>query len=579
MDTIAKIKSAMAKLSLNPWKKKRADIFGLLVIVVVAFLVRLYLARLETEVGVDSVHYILMGDNMAHLRSLDTWDTTGGRWTLPPLFPLLIAFFRMLGAGLEWSGHLASVTAGTLLIFPIYYLTRRLFNNATARTASIIAAFTPILVDYSVVILTELLFAACMLSMMVFVVRAFSKEGKQWDPFWSGIFAGLAFLTKAFGVFLFPFLLLSFLFGRGGQSKAKPVRQVIFAALGCLVLAVPYWIALYQYTGRFVMDGKGIGQEIRLYAKDLTEEHSDPRYSGELTDDGSDFLINVHPAGVRPEGVTTGGFLFNFGQKYIRKLVRIYQDFPFTPTYPNGVMLLYLFPAILLGLGIFTGEGKWSDRHSDRFLLFWLLPLLLCLPIIFVEVRYYVPAVVLLIPFMARGAVQIGKWIVESFSRIHGVFSKLLLGPAVNVVLIVFILLAAPKITYKITHWSDPMVSYNPREAAADWIVTTDYEADRIMEYAHSVSFYSGAQSILIPDGNLEDIVRIARKYDTELLSLDEFYCLRADRRPKINYLFDLDRPPPAGLERVYTDTENNQLRHVIYRIKSPDEPGGLPAQ
>ncbi len=541
-------------------------------IILIALVIRLGLALFETEVGVDSVHYILMGDNMAHFRSLDTWDTTGGRWTLPPLLPLLIAIFRFLGAGLEWSGHLGSVAAGTLLLLPIYFLTRRLFSEATARTAVVLAAFTPILVDYSVVILTECLFATCMLTMMIFAHRAFSEQGTGWDAFWSGVWAGLAFFTKAFGVLLVPFLLLSYLFWKSNQSKVKSSNQAIFAAIGFLILALPYWIALDRYTGHFVMDGKGIGQEVRFYARDLQEEHIDPRYSGQLTEDRTDFLINADPSGIRPDWASTGTILYNFARKYLQKLVRIYQDFPFTPTYPNSVLLLYLFPTILLGLGLFSGTGNWPERKSDRFLLYWLIPLMFGLPVIFIEVRYYVPAVPLLIPFMAKGAEECGKWITNRFSRMEGFLSRIAMVPAINIVLIVFVLLALPKLTYKLTHWGDPMVSHNPREVAAEWLVEYGYQRERVMEYTHSVSFYSGAQSILIPDGDLDDVIRIARKFDTDILSLDEFYCLRANRRPKLNYLFDLDRPPPPELERIYVDSEHAELWHIIYRIRSPEE-------
>ena len=171
----------------------RSQIILLLIVICLAFGARLALARFEAEVGIDSVHYVLMGDNIAHGRTWDTWNTTGGRWILPPLFPLLIALFRLLGAGLEWSGHLPSVAAGTLLLLPVYLLTKRLFGPTTAVAAAWVAAFLPILVDYSVVILTECLFAACALSMMVFIHRAFSEKGTGLDSLWSGYGLGSRF--------------------------------------------------------------------------------------------------------------------------------------------------------------------------------------------------------------------------------------------------------------------------------------------------------------------------------------------------------------------------------------------------
>ena len=544
----------------------------LLLAILVALVVRLIVARLETEVGVDSVHYILMGDNIAHGRSWDTWNTTGGRWILPPLLPMLIALFRLMGASLEWSGHLAAVTAGTLLPVPIYFLTRRLYGETTALVAVILAGFTPILVDYSAVILTECLFAACALAMLIFAHRSFSEPGTAWDGFWAGVWAALALLTKTFGILLVPFLLLSYLFGKGGHSKVGPRKQVVMAAIGFLILAIPYWGALRQYTGRWVLDGKGIGQEARIYARDLTEEHIDPRYSGELTEDASDFAINAGPQESRPTEAIPGGIVYNYVKKYLQKLVRVYQDFPFTPAYPNNVLLLYLFPTLLLGLGLFTGRGSWRERPSDRFLLFWLCPFIFGLPLIFVEVRYFIPVIPLLIPFMALGAEKMGRWAQQRFARPEAASGGLSQSAALGIVVAVFILLALPKITFKLTNWDDPMVSYNPRKAAAEWLEANGYGGQRIMEYGHSVSFYSGGQSILIPQGDLSEVIRIARKYGADILSLDEFYCLRAHRRPELEFLFDTSQPSPPELERIYHDERHAGLHHVIYRIRSPEE-------
>ena len=562
----------MAESTTSQGSSRSAEIRPLILVLVVAFALRLILAFLETEVGIDSVHYILMGDNIAHGRSFDTWNTTGGRWLLPPTFPLLVALFRLMGAGLEWSGQLAAITAGTFLLIPLYFLTRRLFTPTTALIAVWIAAFYPILVDYSVVILTENLFAALVLSMLVFLHRSLSEKGTLWDSFRSGVFLGLAFLTKTFGIFLLLFLALSYMFGRGGRSKLSPAKQLGFSIVGFLILAVPYWTGLHQYTGRWVIDGKGEGQAARIFATSLDDEHIDPRYSGELTPDGTDFEINVNPSGLTPQHAPLGELALMYPAKYLRKLIRIYQDFPYTPTYPNNVLLLYLFPSMLLGLGIFTGGGRWTERHSDRFLLYWLCPFVFGIPLVFVEVRYYIPVVPLLVPFMARGIEEVAGWMVERFSGVWKIFEKGAFGKAIAIVIAVFILLALPKLTYKITHWSDPMVSYNPRKVAAQWLLAYDYHPKRIMEYGHSVSFYSDAQSILIPQGDLHDVIRIARKYDVEFLSLDEFYVLRAHRRPEIEFLFDTDLRPPPELERLYLDPDYPGLKHVIYRIRTPEE-------
>lgn len=556
-------------------KFENRELIGLVVAVAVGFLIRIFLARYETEVGVDSVHYLLMGNNIASGTGIDTWDTTGGRWIMPPTFPILVAFFRLFGAALEWAGHLAAVTAGSALLIPVYFLTRRLFNVTTARVAVWLAVFTPILVDYSVVILTENLFATFVLAMLVFTHRAFSEDGRLLDSFLSGIFASFAFLTKTFGIFLVPFLALSYLLSKGGHSKSRPLQQGLLAIIGFLILAVPYWVVLHQQSGHWAIDGKGLGQASRIYSQNLAEEHIDPRYTGQLTENGSDFAINVNPEGTHPDWATPPAVGFYFVKKYIQKLVRIYQDFPFTPTYPNNILLLYLFPTILLGLGIFTGPGRWVERQSDRFLIFWLCPFIFCIPIIFIEVRYFIPVIPLLIPFMARGIEVIANWIMTRFPGSGNVPESKRIGTVITVITIIFAILALPKLTYKVTNWDKPMVSYNPRKEAAIWLLDQGYQPEKIMEYAHSVSFYSGAQSILIPQGSIEDVIRIAHKYDIEILSLDEFFVRRSHRRPEIEFLFDPDSKLPPELERIYVDETHNELHHFLYRIRSQAELDG----
>jgi hypothetical protein len=362
-----------------------------------------------------------------------------------------------------------------------------------------------------------------------------------------------------------PFLILAYAFSKGGNSKTRASKQVLLALLGFFLIAAPYWIALRVYSGRWVVDGRfgGYTSQI-LYSTDIDQEIIFERYSGELTPDGSDFLINNGLAHPRPEWATPGRVLANYIHRYSQKLLRVYQDYPFTPTYPDNVYLLYLLPAILLGLGLFTESGRWKDRPSDRFVLYWLIPFIFATPLIFVEVRYYIPLIPILVPFMAIGAVYLAWWFNNrSTSPSDARQNRYLVW-----VIAIFIILALPKITYKITHWNDPSVSYNPRKVAAEWIIQNTGHPARIMEYAHSVSFYSGAQSILIPKGNVENVIRIAHRYDVHYLSLDEYYLHMGDRRPELDYLMDSHRNPPEGLKLLYFDERYPGLHHYIYEIE-----------
>jgi hypothetical protein len=68
--------------------------------------------------------------------------------------------------------------------------------------------------------------------------------------------------------------------------------------------------------------------------------------------------------------------------------------------------------------------------------------------------------------------------------------------------------------------------------------------------------------------GNVSDVVRIARKYGVEILSLDEFYNLRANRRPELDFLFSSTGPVPPDLVRIYSDERHPDLHHYLYLIR-----------
>ena len=86
--------------------ESRRVILLLLLILLLGLAVRLFMARYENDIGVDSYHYALMGKNILQ-GQWDTWDPNGGRWTLPPFFPLLVALFHIFISNIETAGRAA----------------------------------------------------------------------------------------------------------------------------------------------------------------------------------------------------------------------------------------------------------------------------------------------------------------------------------------------------------------------------------------------------------------------------------------------------------------------------------------
>jgi 4-amino-4-deoxy-L-arabinose transferase-like glycosyltransferase len=544
----------------------------LLLILILALAVRLFMARYENDIGVDSYHYALMGQNILDGK-WDTWDPNGGRWTLPPFFPLLIALFHIFISNIETAGRAAAMFAGILTCFTIFLITRRLYGDKPALVAAFLCAVTPILTDYSTLVLTETTFAFLYGLAMLFSYLTFVKPDKWYYPFLTGFICALMYQTKAYGLCFILFALL--IIAIGNRYKFKLGGKFLWKALGLtligwLVLVVPYWIFLTGYHGKFVFDGKAVGQLSRMFAHDIPDERIDPRYEGTLIelDDGTLDYAVLHEELIKPPKPLD--FVKWFARKYIKKLIQIFWDFPTAFTYPNDIPLLSLLTIFLIGLGLFTIPLNARENFASIFVLLWILPYFTVLPMVFIEVRYFIPLVAVLNIIAALGTLKLAEWLRASFPMFNE--KSLYRKHALSIILVLIFIFFLPKNTLKATHAYDPDVFYNEYKIAAEWIKDNyDPVPGPIIEYAHSVSYYSGVRSLQLPVTDVETLVRFARQHDAELIVIDDRFTMRRRTRPALSLLADPERYageiPGYGLKLVYVDDKYRDHHVYIYEV------------
>lgn len=186
---------------------KKKDIFW--IILSAALVLRLLiLINYSSELFWDEYVYIGMG------KYIFTWGQLGIWEFIRPLFlPLFLGTFWKLGFPIVITGIALSLSASIGIIFLTYMITEKLRNESEALIASIIIAFTPIFLRFSFRMLTEIytiLFS--LLAIYCFICKGFTK---------SGIFAGLAFMTK------FPAGLTGFFLALFSLNNRKKLFKVI----------------------------------------------------------------------------------------------------------------------------------------------------------------------------------------------------------------------------------------------------------------------------------------------------------------------------------------------------------------
>jgi len=145
----------------------------------------------------------------------------------PPLYPLLLALiWRADGdfpANLRWATLLAWALLPVYLLL-LLRLCREFGMGRRGRWAlAALAALNPVVVAFSLLLMSELLFCVLLVAVMVVAERALRAEASVWLPLAAGLLAGAAFLTRSAGLLLMMSGLACFLL------RKQLARAALFA--------------------------------------------------------------------------------------------------------------------------------------------------------------------------------------------------------------------------------------------------------------------------------------------------------------------------------------------------------------
>lgn len=146
---------------------------------------------------------------------------------------------------IQW-GIIPIVGAISLGICFIFFLLKKLFSFPLAILATLFIALDPFSLTHSKTMHLDALLAIIMaISVLCFVL--FQKSEKRRYLFFSGIFGGLAFLTKQPGFFLAPFVGLTFLIFQFDKIKNLSAffKKMVQPLLVWLVLSAGTFVALF----------------------------------------------------------------------------------------------------------------------------------------------------------------------------------------------------------------------------------------------------------------------------------------------------------------------------------------------
>lgn len=461
----------------------------------------------------------------------------GTEMILPPLYSLFSAAVSFINVDLELAGVLVSVLAGALLIIPVFYLAKDIYNETAAWIASALVMFSPHLLHWSGAILTESLFITLFISGITLGWYAF-QGNKKLFIFLSGVVIGLSYMTRIIGLVAVPVVVLwtIYYFLLSGKSGNYPLRENSKRVISFLILFV---VGFFIVTGPYLVHIRSV-----FGHWDITASYG--TVGSAIGSIGYSSIAEREmrtPKSPSTEGVHT--MLF-------KKLSGNIRD------YSSGILTIFSFMVIFALTGLFT---RWKILYLITAIAVYVASLLVqpLNPYLDERVRYLSPVVPLFLVMVSGGILNIHSWIKS------GTAKKLIVPVMIGVVLISFIL-QYNMFPVHFHRFQGMDKSKNLRRQAGEWMKKNLTHPRRVMSRTPYIPYYADAVWFSTP-ATYKTAMNLAKTKNIDYMVIDrsiDFYL-----QPELRFLFNTTNiPPELNLILGIGNTRTKKLHIGVYKIE-----------
>ncbi len=327
-----------------------------------------------------------------------------------PAFPAILAVSISIFGDSQAAARLLLAVLSSLAVFPAFWIAAKKHSSEAGIVAGFIVALMPVYVGFSILILSEMLFATCIL----FNIWAFSRWIDETRPrqafYWAaaaGLLASLAVYIRPSWL-LFPpgLILMLILFSR--SFGRKRILQS-FVLLICLLLPlIPWGIRNQRLTGHFVITTLWMGPSLYDGLHPGATGSSDMTFfeQDRLLDRMSEYEMNRYykERALKFARENPGRAI----QLALIKLWRYWKPWPNADQFHQPVLMVIIAIGFIL-LAIWAAFGGWAIRKNPELLFLCTLPIVYfaAIHLFFVSsLRYRLPAEYPLAVLAGIGVVQ-----------------------------------------------------------------------------------------------------------------------------------------------------------------------------
>ena len=506
------------------WNEKREgfDRRFLVSLLFFALLLRFPLLLYPEVIHNDGAEYI------RHAKLILNGDWAGGK--APPFYPALIAVAHFVVPDWEMAGILVSTIFGFLLVLPVFYLGKEIFDERVGILSGLMVAVHPYLTSYSGSVLTDSTYSF-LVAMVVLVGWVAFRRGQVREVILFSLLTSLAYLTRPEGIgFLMVFcpwiLVVNPPDGKRGWTRKFGI--VLLALFSFLILSGPYLAQIRKETGRW-----GITKKFAIVMESPSHVEGTPSIEGFTQRKEIDLLSLVKNPLIVLRKVGFGFFksLYVFQQAY------------------NPLLFFFAFLALFFIKGIPISLKK--NLYLFAFFFFFLG---LVLPFLWIARRYTSYMIPVAIPWAAFGFIHGTRWVSERLKK--GVLKKRM------TILFTLVLLLG----LYVQGWPTQNCNFRMiQKEAGLWMRDHLPKGQKMMSKMGQESFYAEQAWVKMPEKNYEEILEEARTKGVRYLVVDE----------------DIEKDSPGFLEKskgrelkFLFELRKKDRHMIIFEIMDPEESG-----
>ena len=193
----------------------------------------------------DAVRYVLIAKNILNFHTFGVKPNLP-IYTTPPGYPLFLAgVFSITGQKLM-AVRIVQVIMGTLMIYLVYLIGKKIWNRRVGLVAAFILSFYPVWIIWPSLFLTETLFTLLLLLFVFFFIR-YLKNKSGSDAALAGFSFSLSLLVRETPLLILPALPLVLLWARVSWKRLLVFLGIFTVILGIVI--TPWMFRNYEDFG------------------------------------------------------------------------------------------------------------------------------------------------------------------------------------------------------------------------------------------------------------------------------------------------------------------------------------------